>query len=88
MSHDGTAHSDTVVPPTARQIVEAYHRNIHVTATTFDVWTVGDAILREASELDVRVDVIEEDLETFEERTERRLNTLEAKVSELEENLS
>lgn len=89
MSHDGTSHSDgESTPNSARTVVDLYFRNVNTTGTTRDIWQVGDALLGEIEDIEVRVDVVEEDLETFEERTERRLSVLEAKVAETEENLA
>lgn len=69
MSHDGTSHSDSP-DVTARQIVELYHRNVSSTATTLDVWMVGDALLDYVGEVDGRVDSADSSITEIESEIE------------------
>jgi len=66
MSHEGTAHADAP-DITARNIVDLYLRNINQYATPYDIYLVGNAILGDTDALDVRVEVIEEEITSLEE---------------------
>lgn len=85
MSHDGTVHSDYAPPtPTARQIIEAYHRSVVRTATTYDVWQAGDALLGRIEEVADELTVVEERVEVIEEEIEP-LPTIEENVREIQD---
>lgn len=85
MSHDGTSHSDPAeIESTARQVVDLYFRNVNTTATTYDVWQVGDALLDNIEEIEVRVDVLETDVAIIEEEIEP-IPTLEENMIEVQE---
>jgi len=72
MSHDGTAHSETTssTEPSARYVVDLYARNVSSTATTKDLFRVGDALLGSIDELDARVDSADESIAEIETEIE------------------
>ena len=85
MSHDGTVHIDpAIIETTPRQVVDLYFRNVNTTATTYDVWQVGDVLLRNIEEAETRLDVVEEDIVTIEEEIEP-IPTLEENMTEVQE---
>jgi len=79
MSHDGTIHATEV---TARNIVDLYFRNVNTTASPYDLWQVGDAIL---DYVDERSSESESSLAIFELETDARFRAIERKVVEMEQ---
>jgi hypothetical protein len=80
---DGSVHiTPTEVESTARQVVDLYFRNVNTTASPYDLWQVGDALLGYIGEVSSES---ESSLAVFELETDARFRAIERRVVELEQ---
>ncbi len=66
---------------TARQVIELYHQNTRSTATPFDIWQSGDAIL-------LRVDEVETESRESIAELESEIEPIETNITEIQQVLA